>query len=162
MEREKIRELAHLMIKPKYKQQSCSLFLQLTLRITYERAQDYIIKMEEIGILRSYEEVKNSVDINNKINAKYKKQSDRNMALIYLDYRLIKKSVNPVNKIIDEYFDAQEEELKKELIETNEQLKKDNALAELKNWKDKLDLELISKEEYDKHKKRLGAIIMKD
>ena len=85
----------------------------MTLKITYQRAQDYIQKMEEIGILRSYEEVKNSVDINNKINAKYKKQGDRNMALIYLDYRLNKKSVNPVNKIIDEYFDAQEEELKK-------------------------------------------------
>jgi hypothetical protein len=162
MEREKIRELAHLMIKPKYKQWGDAMFFQMTLSITYQRAKEYTRKMEEIGILRTYEEVKNSVDINNKINAKYKKQGDRNMALGSLDYRLIKKSVNPVNKIIDEYFDAQEEELKKELIETNEQLKKDNALAELKNWKDKLDLELISKEEYDKHKKRLGAIIMKD
>jgi hypothetical protein len=141
MEREKIRELAHLMIKPKYKQWGDAMFFQMTLRISYERAKEYTRKMEEIGILRTFEEANNSVKIND---------------------RLIKKSVNPVNKIIDEYFDAQEEELKKELIETNEQLKKDNALAELKNWKDKLDLELISKEEYDKHKKRLGAIIMKD
>jgi len=141
MEREKIRELAHLMIKPKYKEMGCAMFFQTTLNITYGRAQDYIKKMEDIGILRTFEEANNSVGIND---------------------RLIKKSVNPVNKIIDEYFDAQEEELKIELIETNEQLKKDNALAELKNWKDKLDLELISKEEYDKHKKRLGAIIMKD
>ena len=141
MERENIRKLAHLMIKPKYKKMGDATFFQLTLNITYNRALDFIKKMEEIGILRTFEEANNSIVIND---------------------RLIKKSVNPVNKIIDEYFDAQEEELKKELIETDEQLKKDNALAELKNWKDKLELELISKEEYDKHKKRLGAIIMKD
>ena len=45
--------------------------------------------MEEIGILRTFEEANNSVVINE---------------------RLIKKSINPINKIIDEYFDADEEE----------------------------------------------------
>ena len=141
MDREKIRELAHLMIMPQYGKKGCSAFFQLALKISYQRARDYVGKMEEIGILRTFEEAKNKVEINK---------------------RLIIKSKNAVNKIIDEYFDTRDEKLKKELIETNEQLKKDNALAELKNWKDKLELELISKEEYDKHKKRLGSIIMKD
>ena len=65
------------------------MFLQMTLNITYQTAQDYIKKMEEIGILRTFEEANNSVVIND---------------------RLIKKSINPINKIIDEYFDADEEE----------------------------------------------------
>ena len=65
------------------------MFLQMTLNITYQTAQDYIKKMEEIGILRTFEEANNSVVIND---------------------RLIKKSINPINKIIDEYFDAEEEE----------------------------------------------------
>ena len=65
------------------------MFLQMTLNITYQTAQDYIKKMEEIGILRTFEEANNSVVINE---------------------RLIKKSINPINKIIDEYFDAEEEE----------------------------------------------------
>ena len=65
------------------------MFLQMTLNITYQTAQDYIKKMEEIGILRTFEEANNSVIIND---------------------RLIKKSINPINKIIDEYFDADEEE----------------------------------------------------
>lgn len=65
------------------------MFLQMTLNITYQKAQDYIKKMEEIGVLRTFEEANNSVIIND---------------------RLIKKSINPINKIIDEYFDADEEE----------------------------------------------------
>ena len=89
MKREAIRELAHLMIKSKWKKKGCAMFLQMTLNNTYQKAQDYIKKMEEIGILRTFEEANNSVVIND---------------------RLIKKSINPINKIIDEYFDAEEEE----------------------------------------------------
>ena len=49
MEREEIRELAHFMIMPQYGKKGCSSFFQLALRITYQRAQDYVGKMEEIG-----------------------------------------------------------------------------------------------------------------
>ena len=63
MKSEAIRELAHLMIKSKWKKRGCAMFLQMTLNITYQKAQDYIKKMEEIGVLRTFEEANNSVII---------------------------------------------------------------------------------------------------
>jgi hypothetical protein len=39
-------------------------------------------------------------------------------------------------------------------------LEKDSATVELKSWKEKLDLGLISNEEYDEYKKRLGPFVM--
>lgn len=49
-----------------------------------------------------------------------------------------------------------------EFFDKSKELKveKDSATVELKSWKEKLDLGLISNEEYDEHKKRLGPFVM--
>ncbi len=56
----------------------------------------------------------------------------------------------PVDERYIEFFDKQKE------ID----VEKESATVELKNLKEKLDLELISREEYDEHKNRLGSLIM--
>jgi len=44
-------------------------------------------------------------------------------------------------------------------IELKKEKKKEDALSELKKFKEQLDLELITQEEYEQHKDTLGKII---
>lgn len=54
---------------------------------------------------------------------------------------------------------TREEFNKKEEERKVEEKKKEDAITELKKHKEQLDLELITQEEYDQHKERLGKII---
>ena len=98
--------------------------------------------LQQIGILKSYIDSREE---------RYRSGSRDGDEYLQLKHRLIPKDKNSVDKIINWFFYGKQK-----------QLEKDDALSELKGWKEKLDLELISREEYYKHKKRLGPIIMQD
>ena len=77
------------------------------------------------------------------------KHNQINNRLIYV-IKIEGTNYVPVDEREVEFFDKSKE-LK---------LEKDSATVELKSLKEKLDLGLISNEEYDEHKKRLGPFVM--
>ena len=87
-----------------------------------------------------------------KFNKKEKEKSEIN--------ELILKATG-MNK--EEFMDSQKKKRKedgeKKLIEEQKEMKKLASLTELKKFKEQLDLEILTQEEYDQHKERLGKII---
>ncbi len=67
---------------------------------------------------------------------------------------IIKSSIGDEGEMIEEKFDYAQNDCIKNI------LRKDGALEELKKWKEKLDLELITQEQYDEKKNELGKYIL--
>lgn len=59
----------------------------------------------------------------------------------------------------EEWNESRKKEKEKRKVEEKKEKEKENAITELKKYKEQLDLELITQEEYDQHKERLGKII---
>ena len=73
--------------------------------------------------------------------------------------KLDKEFEKNVGMTKEEFMESQKKKNEERKIEKKKEKEKENAMTELKKYKEQLDLELITQEEYDQHKERLGKII---